>query len=166
MAQDEKPGICFISGAWHTPSHYDIIKTKLEEHGFQVLIPKLPTCSNDGRRTWKDDVAEIQRVVTPHMDQGKEFIIVAHSYGGIPGCCATQGYTTSERLDQGKRGGFRAIVFVTAFVIPKPEMNLLETIEGRYPPWMICGELYKGVRCHPNSPHHSAMISNEIHRTK
>lgn len=152
MTQAQKPGICVVSGAWHTPSHYDIIKSKLEGYGFQVLIPKLPSCGNDGRLTWKDDVVEIQRVVTPHMDQGMEFILVAHSSGGVPACCATQGYTISERLGQGKQGGFRAILFMTAFAIPEPGMDILKTLGGRYPSLVMSGEYYKGARCYHPSP--------------
>ena len=145
MVPDQKPGVCLVVGGWHLPLHFEVIKSKLEALGYLVVVPKPPTCSENGNLSWKDDVAEIQREVAPYMDQGKEFIIVGHSYGGVPACAATQGYTTIERAESGKKGGFRSILFISAVILPKAGMDILQLLGGSYPPFLLGSEPYTKV---------------------
>lgn len=44
-----------------------------------------------------NDVAAIHEVIPRLMNEGKEIVIVAHSYSGIPGCACTEGQTVTER---------------------------------------------------------------------
>ncbi|KAI2617749.1 alpha/beta-hydrolase [Hypoxylon sp. NC1633] len=131
-----KPAIILSHGAWHSPSHYTILKTKLEAQGYEVFIPKLPSSSGQGGATWRDDVEQIHATVEPHMDMGKEFVMACHSYGGIPGCIASKGYTVKERKEEGKKGGFRAILFIAAFALPRAGISLSEFLDGNYAPWV------------------------------
>ncbi|KAI2633164.1 hypothetical protein GGS26DRAFT_555509 [Hypomontagnella submonticulosa] len=141
----QKPAILFVSGAWHTPAHYAPFTAKLEAQGYEVFVPQLPTCGGKAGTTWKDDVPFLHSIVEPHMDLGKEFIVVCHSYGGIPGCTATKGYTVEERQQAEKKGGFRSILFVAAFAMPGPGLNILQCLGGKYPPWMMHQPAYQGV---------------------
>lgn len=145
MDSDQKPGICLVTGGWHVPLHFEVIQSKLEALGYLVVIPKAPSCSGNGKMTWKDDAAEIQREVAPYMDQGKEFIIAGHSYGGVPACAATQGYTTIERAERGEKGGFRSILFISAVIIPEVGMDILQMLGGSYPPFLLGSEPYTKV---------------------
>ncbi|KAI8958754.1 hypothetical protein F5Y11DRAFT_359783 [Daldinia sp. FL1419] len=77
------------------------------------------------------------------MDNGKEFIIVCHSYGGVPGCAATKGFTVEERKHNGKKGGFRAILFMAAFSVSRAGMNILQCLGGQYPLWMTHEPFYQ-----------------------
>ncbi|KAI1474846.1 hypothetical protein K445DRAFT_25976 [Daldinia sp. EC12] len=83
------------------------------------------------------------------MDNGREFLILCHSYGGIPGCAATDGFTVEERKNSGKKGGFRAILFIAAFAMPRTGMDLLQSLKGRYPSWMTPHEPFyqKNITC-------------------
>jgi hypothetical protein len=53
------------------------------------------------------------------MNDGKELVIVAHSYGGTPGCVAVEGLTTAERSAWGGTGGIRVILFISAILVSK-----------------------------------------------
>ncbi|KAI1177116.1 Alpha/beta hydrolase fold-1 [Nemania sp. FL0916] len=131
-----KPGIVLVTGAWHVPAHFDVLRAALSAQGYEVHVPRLPTLSATGL-TWLDDARTIQSAVEKRMDDtGKEFVIAAHSYGGVPGCAATKGYTVPERAKEGKRGGFRGILFIAAFALPNPDVDLLTAFGGKFPDWM------------------------------
>ncbi|KAI0201685.1 alpha/beta-hydrolase [Astrocystis sublimbata] len=138
-----KPGIVLVTGAWHTPTHFEALRVALEAQGYETCVPRLPTLGATGL-TWKDDALAVQQAVEKRMDEGKEFIIAAHSYGGIPGCGATKAFTIHDRAAAGKKGGFRAILFIAAFVIPEPGLDLLTAFGGTFPPWMAHGVPYTG----------------------
>ncbi|KAI1420365.1 Alpha/beta hydrolase fold-1 [Xylaria sp. FL1777] len=134
-ADNTKPGIVLVTGAWHTPVHFEVLRVALEEQGYETYVPRLPTLGRTGL-TWKDDAEAVQKAVEKRMDEGKEFVIAAHSYGGIPGCGATKGFTVHDRAAAGKKGGFRAILFIAAFALPEPNLNLLTAFGGEFPLWM------------------------------
>ncbi|KAJ8120358.1 hypothetical protein ONZ43_g2916 [Nemania bipapillata] len=138
-----KPGIVLVTGAWHTPVHFEVLKDALQAQGYETYVPRLPTLGNTGL-TWKEDALAIQKAVETRMDEGKEFVIAAHSYGGIPGCGATKGFTVQDRAVAGKKGGFRSILFIAAFAIPEPGLDLLTAFGGTFPAWMSYELPYSG----------------------
>jgi len=85
--------------------------------------------------TWEADKEMLLNLVVPLFEQGKEIIIIGHSYGGIPACAATEGNGVQERVVAGKKGGFRRIVYLAGFAIPQRGMTLLETFGGKRAPW-------------------------------
>ncbi|KAI1194038.1 alpha/beta-hydrolase [Nemania serpens] len=160
VPDNAKPGIVLVTGAWHTPVHFEILKLALEAQGYETYVPRLPTLGRTGL-TWKDDARAIQKIVEKRMDQGKEFVIAAHSYGGIPGCGATKGYTVKDRAAAGKKGGFRSILFIAAFAIHEPGLDLLTAFGGKFPAWMAHEFPYTGNTSsfvHPNA--HYAFYSD------
>jgi len=78
----------------------------------------------------------IHKVLLPLLDEGKEVFMVAHSYGGIPACASTEGYSIAERAKEGKPGGVKGIFFITAFAVPAKGMTLKQLFGGIYPPWL------------------------------
>lgn len=78
---------------------------------------------------------QVHSLVNPLFDAGREVVIIGHSYGGIPACASTQGYTMDERADKGKKGGFRSIIYLAGFAIPEKGKDLLQTIGGSWAPW-------------------------------
>ena len=51
------------------------------------------------------DVKAIQNVVRPIVDQGKDVLLVVHSYGGVVGGQAVEGLDKASREKEGKQGG-------------------------------------------------------------
>jgi hypothetical protein len=78
--------------------------------------------------------------------QGREVVLIAHSYGGIPATAATQGQGVQERQAAGLNGGFHSIIFLAAFAIPVRGWDLITTFGGAYPPWLETSEKYTKVQ--------------------
>ncbi|KAK7931177.1 hypothetical protein PG985_001889 [Apiospora marii] len=131
-----KPIILMVHGAWHLPFMYNSLKQELNTLGYEFLCPKLKTVGAYSHgMTWEADKEVILDLVEPLFDQGREIIIVGHSYGGIPACAATDGNGVHERAAAGKKGGFRHIVYLAGFAIPQRGMSLRQTFGGEYAPW-------------------------------
>ncbi|KAH0424514.1 hypothetical protein CcaCcLH18_11550 [Colletotrichum camelliae] len=91
--------------------------TRLEAAGFSpVIAVRHPSLGTDPTITMNDDARNIQSELSPYLDEGREFLCVAHSYGGTPMVAAVQGFSGADRKLQGKRGGIAAVVFITAVV--------------------------------------------------
>jgi pimeloyl-ACP methyl ester carboxylesterase len=114
-----KPTILIIHGAWHTPAHYQLLVDALEKDGYPVECPNLPTCSaSRNSKTPVDDIELIASVARRLVDDGKEVVAVAHSYGGIVASDALSGLGLKERQNAGLPGGVKYMVYVTAFLVP------------------------------------------------
>ncbi|EFX05244.1 hypothetical protein CMQ_3313 [Grosmannia clavigera kw1407] len=77
--------------------------------------------------TWEADKERILRTAVPYFEAGKEIVVVAHSYGGIPSTVAVQNQEVAERSARGLKGGFRNIIFLAAFSIPVRGWDLITT---------------------------------------
>lgn len=145
----QKPAIIIVHGAWSLPSpSYEPLKQQLEGLGYECYLPHLRTSGGDEVRgqTWEADVQVILDTAQPLFDRGREVVIVAHSYGGVPGGAATAGNGVADRARQGKAGGFRQIIYVAAFAIPAPGMDLFAVFGGQWPPWADFAPAYSKVR--------------------
>ncbi|KAJ1330814.1 alpha/beta fold hydrolase [Microdochium nivale] len=121
MEPSQKPVILLIHGAWHSPGHYNLLIAGLRDAGYVVLVPTLTTLGWGDEvlgKSWPDDVALLISILLPYFDQGREVVVVGHSYGGVSAtqCCA--GHTVPERAARGDKGGIKAVVFLTAWALP------------------------------------------------
>ncbi|ORY63002.1 Alpha/beta hydrolase fold-1 [Pseudomassariella vexata] len=131
-----KPIILLVHGAWHLPLCYDLLKEQLNHLGYEFICPALATLGDDKQgATWQSDVKLIREVVIPLFDEGKEVVIVAHSYGGIPASAATQGLGIKERAAEGKTGGFRRLVYMASGGIMVRGQDFLQGIGGSWLPF-------------------------------
>ncbi|KAI1207160.1 Alpha/beta hydrolase fold-1 [Annulohypoxylon truncatum] len=146
MSDSPKRGIIFSGGAFHPAHFFDIIKQRLQDAKIfdPVLVSAHPSLGNDSRgKTLWDDVEALRAQMTPYVDDGTEFIVVGHSYGGFPGFAATEGWTVEQRAAAGKKGGIRAVVFNAA---PAPLVRgstaigvFDDGVEHEYPPFLEHG---------------------------
>jgi pimeloyl-ACP methyl ester carboxylesterase len=122
MATAEKPTLVFVPGAWHPPSCYDIIIKILSSppYSYPCVAIKTPTVGAEPPiLTLQHDVDAIRAVTTVLADDGKEILLVMHSYGGLPGSQSCEELAKNERERQGKKGGVIALVYIAAFVFPE-----------------------------------------------
>ncbi|KAF2086006.1 alpha/beta-hydrolase [Saccharata proteae CBS 121410] len=122
-----KPTILLISGAYHTPTHYAPLLSLLSSHGYPTLCPSLPTCNNAIPPTarFSDDVDLIRSVLTDLVEkEGKDVVVIAHSYGGAVAVEGVGGFGKGvrQRERRGERGGVAGVVFLCAFVPEKCEI--------------------------------------------
>lgn len=130
----EKPIVLLVHGAWHRPLHYRLLIQDLQAQGFRVLAPPLASSGYDDSidgKGWSDDVSRLQGALFPELDAGRKAIVVAHSYGGVPGTHVIQGQTVAEREARGLKGGIMSVVFIAAFPAVQAGPSLLEATRGR-----------------------------------
>ena len=133
-----RPAVVLVPGAWHPPSVYKSIATKLRAASYETIVPKLPSCDSKfpGDATCQKDADEVRKVIRLLFDEGNDVIVVAHSYGGIPAAGAAHGLSKMSRTRDGKKFGVIGLVYVTAFVVPGG-VSLLTIMGGNHAPYVI-----------------------------
>ncbi|KAF2500270.1 alpha/beta-hydrolase [Lophium mytilinum] len=96
-----KPSIVLIPGAWHLPIIYSAVEALLREVGYTdtcaIQLPSLggePPCAER-----ESDITLIRSTVTERLQQGKDVVVVAHSYACIPAGEAVRGLPSKIRAD-------------------------------------------------------------------
>ncbi|KAB8261328.1 Alpha/beta hydrolase fold-1 [Aspergillus pseudonomiae] len=120
-----KPTILLIHGAWHTPAHYEPYTTALQNAGFEVHCPHLPTCTGQSppTATFADDVALIRQTLHSLTSAGKQILLIMHSYGGCVGTDAAQDFlhpspNNKNQPPKGGQGSIIHLLYLCAYILP------------------------------------------------
>lgn len=115
----EKPTILLIPGAWHKAGAFEAVIGILRTQGYPAAITALLSAGGPASTTVADDAEHIrQAYLNDLVAQGKDVVMVMHSYGGIPGTESIKGLARKDLAAQGKQGGVVALLYVAAFLIP------------------------------------------------
>lgn len=136
MSPATKPTIVLVHGAWHSVDCFDLLRGELHKGGWPTEAPAHPSPGANSSTTvgTAENAAAIRKVLQRLCDEGKEIVVVAHSYGGATSSCAVEGLGSKQRAAAGQHGGVLLLVYLTAFVIPKG-VSILEASGGTLPPW-------------------------------
>lgn len=131
LPASSKPTIVLVPGAWHGPSTFAFLTPLLQAQKFHVIaVPQLP-CINSALPIAADIVA-LRAILLGLVDQGKDVVLVLHSYAGVVGiqaaCGLAKGAKTLDGEGKGK-GGVVKMVFLSANV-PKVGESHFEQIMG------------------------------------
>lgn len=127
----EKPTILLIPGAWLPASAFEDVATILRAQGYPVHTMSLLSVGGPTSTTVADDEEDIrQRYLNQLITEGKEVIIVMHSYSGIPGTESVKGLARKDLAAQGKKGGVIGLIYMTSFLIAAGES--VASILGEY----------------------------------
>jgi hypothetical protein len=138
-----KPSILFFPGSFVLVSLYQPIFDAVSEAGYEIKgihPPSVGPSSRQGRDgpapSMYDDAAMVAQEAERLADQGKDVIIIAHSYGGVPVSQAPRGLGKDERKAQGKPGGVVRLAYMTCLVpaIGKSAMDVLSSMPESKPP--------------------------------
>ncbi|KAJ5805295.1 alpha/beta-hydrolase [Penicillium riverlandense] len=115
----EKPTVLLIPGAWHQGSTFEPVANILRAQGYQAETITLPSAGGPASTTAYDDADHIRKAYLDDLvAQGKEVIIVMHSYGGIPGTESVKGLARKDLIAKGKKGGVISLIYQSAFLVP------------------------------------------------
>lgn len=109
--------LVWVPGSFAPAAVYDDFRELLHKNGIQTEVVATPSV---GRREGKppgtvtDDVEAIEQVVNSVLAEGKQPIVLAHSYGGIPTTESMK--TLAAKNRDGK--GVEKIIYLTAVVLP------------------------------------------------
>lgn len=115
-----KPTIVIIPGSFSSPSLYTILVEQITALGYDVVYVDIPSIGRRGRATpatMYDDAAYVQSFTTKLADEGKDIVLVMHSYGGVVGTESAKGLAKSDREAAGKPGGIINLCYVTAMAL-------------------------------------------------
>jgi pimeloyl-ACP methyl ester carboxylesterase len=115
------PGMSSIASVFYAPLVEELLKL-----GFADVLP-LELSSVDATSRVKElvpdpltvDIQDIRAKIQALVDDGKEVLVVAHSYGGTPSLYATEGLWKHERQSKGLKGGvLKAVLISSSLCLP------------------------------------------------
>jgi pimeloyl-ACP methyl ester carboxylesterase len=146
------PTIVFVHGAWHGPEWFDAVISILEPLGYKCVTVSMPAVGRTNPVTSLDeDIEAVRTTVIKELDAGKDVIINAHSWAGVPVNSALDGLSKAERERDGKKGAVVKLTFVSSFILPE-DTSLLDAIGGVAPPHWEIQDVRNMLSC-SSSPH-------------
>jgi pimeloyl-ACP methyl ester carboxylesterase len=133
------PTIVFVPGAWHRAETWSKLMSILEQqHQYKCSAVSLPSTKSDPSKTIQDDIEATREAIQAETTQGRDVVVVVHSYGGIPGQSAIKGLarpkdTTAAAAKSGHVIGL--IIIASGFVPVVPVKSFLDGMGGQPPPW-------------------------------
>lgn len=116
----EKPTVVFVPGAWNYPTYFQLVIDLLAKNDYptatvslKTVIPLDSPASVHRTRSHFEDAEVVRSVVQSLVDQGKEVIVLCHSYGGIPTTEALAGLGKKN----GRDGGVINIIYCAAILL-------------------------------------------------
>lgn len=87
------PTLVLVPGAWHKTTCYDkIIKLLEGSHGLKCIAITLPSTTGNRDATFKDDIDAARDAISRETTQGRDVVVISHSYGGLVGSSAIRGF--------------------------------------------------------------------------
>ena len=137
MAANSNPIFVFVPGAWHTPDTFDGIRELLTARGFESeAVANQSVGAADESTGLLADIAYTKNHLQGLADQGRQIVVVTHSYGGMVGAGAVEGLGYAQRAKAGQTGGVIQVVWMAAFVTPKGK-SVIDMLGGNWLPWML-----------------------------
>ena len=131
-----RPAVIFAPGAWHRASVFQLVQEALQRRGWWTDAIEYPSVGAEPpTKGIADDAAVLRAVLTNLADQGKQIVLVAHSYGGLVVANALRGLGYRQRKADGKAGGVVTVLYLAAFVLPIG-MTCLKALNGKFLPWI------------------------------
>jgi len=118
----QKPTVLIVPGAAcpSKPFYQPLCDVLNNKYGYATHTHDLPTASRsppETAATLADDVAVFHDKLAILVEDGKDIVLIAHSYGGVVATDAAEGFAKVDREAQGLRGGIVKIVYLTCIVI-------------------------------------------------
>ncbi|KAL2872050.1 alpha/beta fold hydrolase [Aspergillus lucknowensis] len=100
------PTVVLIPGSWHQPTYYDpIIKPLQGQYGLKCVAVSLPSTTGNPVATFKDDLDAARESISRETIQGRNVVVLAHSYGGMVGNSAIKGFAKPRVPSTGRSTG-------------------------------------------------------------
>ncbi|KAK3615457.1 hypothetical protein LTR56_026573 [Elasticomyces elasticus] len=129
------PTIIIAHAAFHQPAHYINFTAALDEVGLtEYRIPQLPSSSlaPPAKEAFAQDVAVLRKTIRSCLTSGRDVLLLAHSYGGIPLSDALADIPQSTERDHAKVLG---VVFVAA-IVPEEGESLAKAMKTGVAEWV------------------------------
>ncbi len=124
-SEPNTPTVVIVPGFWEGRESFKATTSAIISAGYACTTVQLPSTGTvpPNNPTMHDDTNAIRKVLGEILEQGKEVILAMHSAGGFLGSNAIEGMSVEERKAQGKDGGVRKLLFLTAGLVPEGTMH-------------------------------------------
>ncbi|KAL4871623.1 hypothetical protein BDV12DRAFT_164084 [Aspergillus spectabilis] len=149
-----KPTLIFAPGSWYPTSSFDPLTTLLESHGYTTHTIAFPSITQaTAVKDLSNDIAAVRALIEPEVEKGRDVVVIAHSWAGLPVNSALEGLiktqsSGNEREEKGG-GGVVKLLFISAF-IPEIGQSLVSTFGGEAE-WYVKDPTSKTIT--PSTPH-------------
>ncbi|KAL4794690.1 Alpha/beta hydrolase fold-1 [Aspergillus venezuelensis] len=124
------PIFVFIPGAWHTADKYNGLRSLMAEQGLDFEAIATPSVgASPPTKGLHADIEDIEAILRGFVENGRQVVVVTHSYGGIVGVSAVEGLGYAQRTKAGLTGGVVMVVWVSSFVVKKGQ-SLLDLLNN------------------------------------
>ena len=139
MSSAKLPVIVIVPGAFGTPQGFEKLLPYLTKAGYTTHPGSYPSCnpSDPAKVSSSQDIAFLRdHVLLPLLnEQGKDVVIIAHSYGGVVAGGAAKELAKGTRRAQGRSTGVIGLIYVVGNITLEGE-SLLTAVGGAYPPFI------------------------------
>ncbi|RWA14270.1 hypothetical protein EKO27_g836 [Xylaria grammica] len=144
MSSSYPPLIVLVPGAFGTPAGFEKFVPHLD--GLETYPGGYPSCNppDPFSANCKADVASLRGVLLSLLDQQRDLVILAHSYGGIVAGGAAKDLDQDTRKAQGQNNAVIGLIYVAGNVTLEGE-SLFEAVGGAYPPFIKSDKPSKGL---------------------
>ncbi|KAK4497638.1 hypothetical protein PRZ48_010291 [Zasmidium cellare] len=131
-----KPTLIIAHGAFQTQYHYQpfihAIHNQQPTTFDRVLVPQQSSSGpSPPPNPFEADVELLHETVRNELLEGRDVLLVCHSYGGIPGCEALADLPEKPLSKDGRLGRVLGIVFVSSFVAEAGQSLVTSKMGGR-----------------------------------
>ena len=133
-----KPTLFLVPGAWHPNTCFAPLSAQLAAAGFPIYLASLPSLnpvSPAADATCAADALALQAQLLPIIQEGKDVVVLCHSYGGIPAGGAAAGLAKKDRVARNEKGGVLGLIYLASFVVPEG-VSLVEFLGGQHAPYV------------------------------
>jgi hypothetical protein len=92
-----------VPGSFTPPYLYSTFISRLTTHKHDVIVADLPSVGGKTATTITDDAQAIQAMTSNVADEGKDIILIMHSYDGFPRAESAHGVTKKERARRARK---------------------------------------------------------------
>ncbi|KAE9380710.1 alpha/beta-hydrolase [Stipitochalara longipes BDJ] len=92
-----RPTLVFVPGAGHRAEVWNKVVALLEAQHFKCIPVTLPSTLSNPSATFFDDIKAVRDPIISETSEGRDVVVVVHSYGGAVGCSAVKGLTRPKK---------------------------------------------------------------------
>ena len=132
-----KPTLVLVPGAWHNTETWDKIASLMETKQYKCVRVALPSTMSNPSATFWEDIQAVRNSIVVEVTQGRDVVVVVHSYGGVVGSSAIKGLVRHEQdvsLSGKNQSGHVLGIVMLASGFAQTGVSFLDGMGGKPPP--------------------------------
>ena len=121
--------LLLLHGSWHSYETWQRLTPLLEAKGYKTITPQVSFCGTaEPLTSIAPCISQIQEIIAAETSAGRNVVMVNHSFGGVVGCSAVNGFTAKNPANLTGSGKVIGIIQMCALTVPTG-VSLLEFLQ-------------------------------------